>query len=109
MDIFECETLRRKFHPEEFPGLPVVWGAVIGYMFDAKYTEPYFTNIEVTPGGRVLVTESDTGMIRVLCSYVKFEAVWGMIVDAVLPELTPDEVREVAILLLTRVNGVLLV
>ena len=76
------KTLVDKLRPENFPGMPSVVAALVGFVLGARFCDLYIA-VAVTPGGLVLArAHGETAAKHVLGSYLDILRTWRRLVSA---------------------------
>lgn len=76
-------TAKEKLHPKRFSGMSGKMAAIIGCIFNEKYTEPHLVELTVTSDGFVLGRQSgDCGMNEFIGHVRDLERNWRNLLDA---------------------------
>lgn len=82
--------LQQKLHPQRFPQMPTVMGAVIGFLVDAEFVDPQIQEITVTTDGTVLArVNHEPNFNRYIGEYSDLIRQWFGLLSVA--GLTPEE------------------
>ncbi|HTM90175.1 MAG TPA: hypothetical protein VL155_18365 [Terriglobales bacterium] len=82
--------LQQKLHPQRFPQMPTVMGAVVSYLVDAEFVDPQIQEITVTTDGTVLArVNHEPNFNRYIGEYSDLMRHWFGLLSVA--GLTPEE------------------
>lgn len=96
--------LKKKLHPQRFPGMSGKMVAIVGFILDEVFTDPHITEMAVTSDGVVLASRSDDlGMNDMIGSEVDLSNNWKRLCEAA--GLDQNEMKEAARLFRSKIEN----
>jgi len=88
------DNIKRALNPTRFPGMPTKLMAIVGYIIEAKFTQPPIKEMIVTSDGILLArVEGDIGYNDVIGSVDDFKRNWNMLIHYQNIGLSQDEIK----------------
>ena len=86
----ELEVLQKKLYPGRFPGMSGRMAAILGYILDKKWTDPFIDEMVVTSDGFMMASNSNTvGANAMIGTISDLQRNWEALLDAA--DLTLEE------------------